>query len=179
MKKLYIPICLALLFVFESLFSNLFSEGFFNSDYLFVPRFLIIFFVFFVVYGNRRSVIVYGAIVGLIFDITYTEILGIYLFVFPVIIYLVSKAMKVLQNNIFMVSLISLVTVVLLEFIMYGVNYILGFANETLQEFMMIRLLPTLLLNLVFIIIFAYPFKQLFVKYATDESQDSFFRKRS
>lgn len=78
-----------------------------------------------------------------------------------------------------MVSVIALVAIALTEVIVYFVNAILGFAPMSLQVFSTIRLLPTLLLNLVAIIIFAYPFKQVIVKYSTEDSKDVLFRKRS
>ncbi|MGM9926557.1 MAG: rod shape-determining protein MreD [Bacillus sp. (in: firmicutes)] len=179
MKKFYIPLVVLGLFILESLFVNILSAQLFHSERIYVPRFLIIFFTFFAVYGNNRSAIWYSMVVGLLFDIVYTEILGIYMFVFPVVTYLVCKAMKILQNNIFMVSVIALVAIALTEVIVYFVNAILGFAPMSLQVFSTIRLLPTLLLNLVAIIIFAYPFKQVIVKYSTEDSKDVLFRKRS
>lgn len=178
MKKLVIPILLVVLFVLESLFVNIISVELFHSENIYVPRFLTIFFVFFAVYGNYRTAIWYSIGVGLLFDIVYTEILGIYLFAFPVVTYLVSRAMKILQNNIYMVSVVALIAVAILEFIIYFMNAILGFAPISIQVFSTIRLFPTLLLNLVAIVIFAYPFKKAIVNYSTEEGNEVLFRKR-
>ena len=178
MKKLVIPFWVIFLFVAESLFVNIFSVHLFHSENIYVPRFLIIFFVFFAVYGNYRAAIWYSMIVGLIFDIVYTEILGVYLAAFPVITYLVSRMMKILQNNIFMVSIVALFAIALLEFMIYFMNAILGFAPFSVQVFSTIRLFPTLILNLVVITIFAYPLKKLIINYSTEEGNEVLFRKR-
>ncbi|MDQ7863256.1 rod shape-determining protein MreD [Peribacillus frigoritolerans] len=50
----------------------------------------------------------YGAILGLTYDVVYTEILGIYMFLLPFLAYLISKSMKILQNNILIACLTAL-----------------------------------------------------------------------
>ncbi|MFS0780757.1 rod shape-determining protein MreD [Bacillus sp. 1P06AnD] len=177
MRKLAIPLVAVLLFISESLFSSIFSGEIVHGDWIFVPRFILIFLVFYAVYGKYWPALWYGMVMGLIYDITYTEILGIYLFMFPIVTYLISKVMKILQNNIIIVSIMSLVAIVILEFIVYGFNLILGFTDISVQDFLTIRLLPTLLLNLVVLAIFAYPLRRLFLKYATEENGDSIFNK--
>lgn len=179
MKKLYIPFLAAFIFIFESMFVNLFIGDLINSERIIVPRFLMIFFVFLAVYSYHRTALWYSLIIGVVFDIVHTGILGIYLSVFPVITYIVSKTMKILQNNIFIVSIVSLVAVALLEVVIAAANFILGLSDMTFQEFSTIRLLPTLALNLIAVIIFAYPFKLVITKYADDESNEMLFRKRS
>lgn len=175
MRKLVIPLFIAFLFLFESLFVNIFIGGYYHGHLIFVPRFLMLFFVFLAVFGNYRTAVIYSAIAGFIFDITYTEVLGIYLFVFPIITYLVSKAMKILHNNLFMISFISLVAIALLEIVVYGFNFILGFAAMSFQEFAAIRLLPTLAMNGIIVILVAYPIQKFIVKYTKEENNDLLF----
>lgn len=177
MRKLFIPLFIVFVFLFESLFLNIFIGEFYHGHLIFVPRFLMIFFVFFTVFGNYRKAVIYSAVAGFLFDVVYTEILGIYLFVLPIITYLISKLMKILHNNLFMVSLMSIVAVAMLEIIVYGFNFILGFAHMSFQEFASVRLLPTLGMNAIIVILVAYPIRKFIVKYATEESSELLFRK--
>ncbi|WP_042345592.1 rod shape-determining protein MreD [Bacillus massiliigorillae] len=178
MRKLFIPLFIVCIFLFESLFVNIFIGEFYHGHLILVPRLLMIFFVFFTVFGNYRAAVIYSAVTGFVFDIVYTEVLGIYLFVLPIITYLISKLMKILHNNIFMVSVMSVVAVAMLEIIVYGFNFILGFANMSFQEFALVRLLPTLGLNAIIVILVAYPVRKFIVKYATEESNELHFRNR-
>ncbi|MGM9923783.1 MAG: rod shape-determining protein MreD [Bacillus sp. (in: firmicutes)] len=179
MRKLIIPLFIAFVFLFESIFVQIVIGEMYHGNLIFVPRFLMILFVFLAVFGDYRKAAIYSAVAGIVFDITYTGILGIYLFVFPIITYVISKAMNILHNNIFMVSFMSLVAVAMLEIISYGFNFILGFAHVTFQEFALERLLPTLGLNAIVIILTAYPIRKFILKYATQDNGDLLFGKRS
>lgn len=179
MKKLYVPLLAVLIFISESIFATTLSGEFFTGDRMFIPRFLMIFLVFMSVYFNSRAALYYSLIIGLIFDVVYTEILGVYLFVFPLITYAGSKIMKILQNNIFVVSFMSLIAVALLETIIYGMNSLLGFAAMTFQQFLLDRLVPTLILNAIVIVIVAYPLRKFLLKHSEEDNNELLFRKRS
>ena len=179
MKKLYIPLLAVLIFISESIFVTTFSGEVFSSDKMFIPRFLMILLVFMSVYCNSRVALYYSVVIGLIFDVVYTEILGVYLFVFPLITYTISKIMKVLQNNIFVVSFMSLIAVAFLETIIYGMNSLLGFAVLTFQQFLINRLVPTLILNTVVVVIAAYPLRKFMLKHSEVDNNELLFRKKS
>ncbi len=96
------------------------------------------------------------------FDIVYIEILGIYLFLYPFIAYLVSKIMHFLKSNLIVVFLVSLVGITLLEFGVYEMDFLIHVTSLDFMSFIKMRLYPTLILNAVFIIVAGYPLKRLF-----------------
>ncbi len=169
MKKLILPLLLTILFVLESVFVDLLPSTLFNVDRLFIPHFVMIALVFIVVYYNHLLGLVYAIIFGLLFDIVYTEIIGVYMFAYPIISYVLTKAVKILQTNIFIISFISIVGVTLLEFYVYAVNLIIGFTNMNISLFISDRLFSTLVLNSVFVILVCYPFKRLLVRLSVTE----------
>lgn len=165
MKHFILSFVALLFFVFESIFAQLFAGDVFGSNNILVPRFMIVFIFFLTMYGSRKMGMLYGAILGLTYDVVYTEILGIYMFLLPFLAYLISKCMKILQNNILITCLMALVFTAVVEGVSYQMNTILTFANMTFGEFMERRFVPTLILNLVFIIISCYPLKRLIEKF--------------
>lgn len=179
MKKLYVPLLAVLIFISESIFVTTFSGDFFTGDKMFIPRFLMIFLVFMSVYYNSRTALYYSMVIGLVFDVVYTEVLGVYLFVFPLITYAISKIMTILQNNIFVVSFMSLIAIAFLETIIYGMNSLLGFSVLTFQQLLLERLVPTLILNAVVIIMVAYPLRKCMLKHSEEDNNELLFRKRS
>ena len=70
--------------------------------------------------------IYYGLLFGFLFDTVYTELVGIYIFAYPILAYLVYSVMKVLQLNLFIVVSIILASVVALEYYVYGFLTLLG-----------------------------------------------------
>ncbi|WP_053364224.1 rod shape-determining protein MreD [Bacillus sp. FJAT-27251] len=172
MKRYLVPLLLAFLFVFEGLFAQLWPADWFNGDYIFVPRFLIIALLFLSIYGSMKHGIVYGFIFGLMFDMVYTEIIGIYLFMFPLAVYIFWNIMRLVDTNIVVVSVVAIICVALLESGVYLMNLLIHIANMDFSSFAKIRLIPTLILNFSFILLFAYPFKRQFEKFADSLRND-------
>ncbi len=165
MKKLLLPLLFLFLFVFESIFIEFLPLKMFGNEVIFVPRLLLIAILFFTIFGDVKQGILTGFIMGLLFDVVYTGILGIYLVLFPLIAFLVSKIMKALQANAVILTFVSLVAITLLEFAVYEMNYLIKITNMEFSAFLEKRLLPTLILNLLVTIIIGYPLKRFFEKY--------------
>ncbi|MDQ0269908.1 rod shape-determining protein MreD [Cytobacillus purgationiresistens] len=172
MRKVILPLLFILLFVFESTFVQMVPpKEFFGGERFLIPHFLMIAILFLTIYGSAKYGILYGVIFGLLFDIVYIEVIGIYLFLFPVIAYIVSQVMRVLQNNMVVTSLVVLFGVAVLESGSYGMNLIIGRTEMTFADFSFIRLIPTLIINLVFIILAVYPLKRHFEKFIESLSE--------
>lgn len=164
MRKFLLPLLFLLFFIAESICVELMPEKVFGEPYLIVPRFLMVALIFLTVYGPRKYGLLYSFFAGLLFDIVYTEIIGIYLFMFPVVSYIISKLMKILQTNIIIVSFVSLVGVLLLELGVYEMYFLIHRTNMHFSTFLSLRLLPTIIFNFAFIVIAAYPLKKHYDK---------------
>jgi len=163
-RRFVLPLILSFVFLLESSFVDLVPAEIFHKENVYVPRFLFILVTFITVYYNKAMGLLYGAIFGMVYDIVYTEVLGVYLFLYTIMAYLISWASRILQTNIFVISLLSLVGVFALEFCVYLVNLVIGTTAISVERFLQIRMLPTILLNSIFILLFAYPFKKLLGK---------------
>lgn len=166
MKQFILFLVAFILFIFDSIITQLLADSFLGKGIILVPYFMMVFIFFLTIYGSQKYAMIYGAILGLAYDVVYTEILGIYMFLIPFLSYLIVKCMKVLQSNWIIVILLTLIFVVIAEFILYGMNTMMSFAHLSFTEFLKIRLLPTICLNLVFIVVFFNPFKSLILKYS-------------
>jgi rod shape-determining protein MreD len=168
-RRVVLPLLMSFVFLFESSFVDLVPAEIFHKEYVYVPRFLFILIAFITVYFNKPKGLLSGAIFGLLYDIIHTEILGVYLFLFTFMAYLISWASRALQTSIFIISFLSLVGIFALEFCVYGVNLAIGTTNMQFERFLQIRVLPTIILNSAFILLFAYPFKRLLGKLYIEE----------
>ena len=111
----FLKICLLLLF-----------QQRFWKDSIASPHFFIIVLCFITVYYSPVQGIYYGLLFGFLFDTVYTELVGIYIFAYPILVYLVYSVMKVLQLNLFIVTSIVLASIVALEYYVYGFLTLLG-----------------------------------------------------
>ncbi|HEY2419802.1 MAG TPA: rod shape-determining protein MreD [Neobacillus sp.] len=166
MRKLLLPLLFLFLFILESLFVQFLPGKIFGGNYILVPHFLYTAILFLTIFVGRKRGIIYALIFGLLFDVVYIEIIGIYLFLYPLICYIVSKIMHFFQANILISLLVSLIGIGLLELGVYEMDSIIHVTDLPFMSVLKMRLYPTLLLNAAFMIIFGYPLKRYFEKYA-------------
>jgi rod shape-determining protein MreD len=171
MNRVILPLLLLLAFISENVFVSVFPSKPFGTDYIVVPHFLIIILLFITVYYNPTYAIYYALVFGFLFDIVYTELIGIYLFAYPILTFLVYNAMKVLQVNLIIVSTLILLTITVLEYYVYGFLTLLKLTDMPADTFFSERLLPTLAANAIFLFLFCFPLKKqiLRLKEARDE----------
>ncbi|MBB6445876.1 rod shape-determining protein MreD [Bacillus benzoevorans] len=166
MKKILLPLLITFCFLLESLFVELWPVNLFHGKWIIVPHFLLILILFVTIYVGRKQGIMYGFLFGLFFDVVYTEIIGIYLFMIPLIVYIIAWVMKILQSNIFISSIVTLFGVTLLELGVYEMNFLIQLTEMSFSDYVNLRLWPTLIMNLIFIIIIAFPLKKYLENYA-------------
>lgn len=160
MKRFLLAFIIFFAFLFESIFVELVPVERFGIDRIFVPRFMIVLIMLISFFYNRNKAVLYAVIFGLLFDIIYTDIIGVYMFSFPIIVYVISYSMKVLHTNLLVVFFVVLIGITLLEGVVYGIYYLVNVAQLDWTRFIFDRLFPTLVLNGVFLIIVYYPMKK-------------------
>lgn len=166
MRKVLLPLLFIFLFIVESLFAQYAPSKVWGNDYILVPHFLFTGILFLAIYAGRRYGIIYSAIFGLLFDIVWIEVIGIYFFLFPFITYLISKLMHVLQTNTIVAFFVSLLGISLLEVGVYEMDFLIHITNMEFLSFIQMRFYPTILLNALFLVFAAYPLKRHFEKFA-------------
>ncbi|MEH7504251.1 rod shape-determining protein MreD [Neobacillus drentensis] len=166
MRKFLLPLLFLFLFIVESLFVEFLPAKVFGFERILVPHFLFIAILFLTIFVGKKQGIIYAAIFGLLFDIVYVEIIGIYLFLYPFISYLIYKLLQVWQSNIFTAFLAALLGISLLEIGVYEMNSLIHVTDLDFSGFINLRFYPTLLLNAAITLIAAYPLKWLFEKYS-------------
>lgn len=163
MKKLIFPILLTFLFILEGQIVTIWNADLYSNGNIFVPRFLIIALLFYATYCNQTVAIYYSILFGLLFDITYTEVIGVYSFGFPVIVFLINQLVKILQSHVLILSFLSLCGIVLLEYYVYFLFILVNVTDMTHAIFFHNRLIPTLIINGIFIIITCFFLQKLFL----------------
>jgi rod shape-determining protein MreD len=171
-RRFILPFLVFFTFISESIFAHLIHIPFATEEQFYIPRFTLIVVIFVTVYLNRTQGMLFGIVFGLLHDVVYIEVIGIYLFAYGFLAYLISKALIVLHRNALIVIFLTILSIALLEFYVYGMNYLIGTTKMSLYHFTTLRLLPTLALNAVVAILIIYPFKKFLSKIKREESED-------
>lgn len=162
MIRVWLPVLTFFFFVFDgTVMQVIFPEGT-GTPYVLIPRFTMIIILFIAFFMSRSTALLYGLIFGFLTDIVYSDIIGVYFFSMAFTAYLMASISKIFRTSLLAVFLLGLLGVVLVEFQAYGMYSIVGITHVSLDEFLYVRLFPSLVLNGLFIIVMYVPMKKLF-----------------
>ncbi|MBY6035316.1 rod shape-determining protein MreD [Fictibacillus nanhaiensis] len=162
MKKILLPFLIYLGFISESSLVQAFLPHQNSMEWQIIPHFSMVMILFVAMYLNTTYGLIYGLGFGLLTDLLYTDIIGVYLFSMAATAYVTSIFSRYLFGNLIVTLLLSIVGVTILEFFVYGLNSLIGISNQMIDLFLYKRLVPTLIINGLFAILIYYPFvKQL------------------
>ena len=155
-----IPLIAVVLFFLEPVFSLFSPINFGNELYTLVPRFLIIYLVFIAIYYDRKYAIICGAILGLLYDMFNIDIIGLYAFLYPMICLIATMLIRYVHRHIVTVMILTLFLIALLELLSYGFASLISITTIEFNEFISNRLVPTMIANSIFVIMFGWFFKK-------------------
>lgn len=150
-----------LLFYMEPIF-GLFSPIEVNGNfYVLVPRFFIMYLIFTAIYYDRKRAILYGLIFGLLYDVFFIDIIGLYSFIFPLMCLVASYIAKFIHQHLFVATILTLVLVAVVELLLFVFYTSIGIKTLTFTDFYHYNLIPTMIANSVFILMFGWAFKYI------------------
>ncbi|MCK0473533.1 rod shape-determining protein MreD [Halalkalibacter sp. APA_J-10(15)] len=161
MSRAYIPLIVFFFFVIEGTLFQLFVPHHHEWSYVFVPRFMIVFIILIGIHFTRPVSLVYGLIVGAIYDVVYTQLLGAYLFGFALIGYFFVFPYKRVQDMFLVQLAIIIAALVFFEYYQYGLYALIGLADIEHRVFLQERVLTSVVLNTAFAILIYFPFLKL------------------
>ncbi|MGX9932056.1 rod shape-determining protein MreD [Virgibacillus salarius] len=159
MKRLYLPLILFLLLVLEGVALELLPGYLLTSDLLIVPHWVLIFLVFIAIFYDKDQTyfsVLYALLFGLLIDIVYTDVLGVYMFSYALIIYAVHGFKKLLHGNIYVAMLLGVCGIALADVSIHLIYTVIGKTDMVWKAYLMHRMLPTIGSNLVFLLML-YP----------------------
>ncbi|WP_210468786.1 rod shape-determining protein MreD [Sporosarcina sp. 6E9] len=161
MIRSVIPLIAILLFFLEPVFSLYSPIEVGGTLYILVPRFVIVYLVFIAIYYSRQRAIIYGIVFGLLYDMFYIDIIGLYAFLYPLICFIAAGIIRYVHKHIITVMILTLLLVALLDVLSYTFVSIIALTSIEPEVFISTRLIPTMIANSLFVIMFGWIFKKL------------------
>ncbi|MDQ0256515.1 rod shape-determining protein MreD [Evansella vedderi] len=162
MTRYYLFMVLFVLFIIEGTTFQIFAPDQYGVEYLFIPRWVFLVIIFAGIFRGRGTGTFYGITFGVMYDVIYTSLLGIYTFGMGLIAYLLSLSIPFFQKNLTVAVLTSILAITVLDYYVYGMMYLLGLTVIDHHEFLTVRFIPSLIMNMIIISIFAYPLRKWF-----------------
>ncbi|RXI98402.1 rod shape-determining protein MreD [Anaerobacillus alkaliphilus] len=163
MQRFLLPFIIFLLFIIEGTIMQIITPERFGSDYIIIPRFAFVVVIIVAIFFGRTTGTVYALVLGLLQDVIYTHVLGVYMFSMAFITYLLGFSFKVFQKNLFLLIITAVFGTILLDYLVYGIYSMIGITTILHNLFFYERLMPSLIVNTVFLIIFSFPLRKLLI----------------
>ena len=162
MIRFALPFILFLLFLLEGTWFQVFVSPSLFENAVLVPRFTLIAVVLTAIFRGPLTGVIVGAATGLLYDFVYTDLLGIYMFSLGFTAYISSFTYHAVRVSYVWQVIIILGAIFVFEWMTYGLYYVIGYTEIIFEEFFIMRLVPSWILNGVVALFLLYPFRTLF-----------------
>lgn len=151
-------------FFLDGSLSQILSGVLFKYPNSMVPYLTVLWLILAAFFGDVKKLHLYtwAAIVGLIFDMYYTGLFGVYVFIFPLVVYLCQMVYQILPPNFMSGFLVYFLGITVLVSLGYMANAFIGETDSSIAQFLVNILAPTLALNLVLLAIVYFPVETLY-----------------
>lgn len=163
-------ICLFLL-IMQGMAMSMLPANLVYSDLLMTPHWILIFLMIIAVFYDKDdtyNAVWYGLVFGLLVDVIYTGVLGVYMITYTLVIYVIHGLNKLVHANFLAASLLAIVGVALADTMLYVIFSFVQITSMTWGDYGLLRLLPTLAANMIFFILL-YPLVKERVHYWSEE----------
>lgn len=152
MRSFYYFLIGLLLFYIDTAIALVIPMNIAGHAIIFVPHLLFMFLLLVTIYRSANLAIVLSVVLGLTTDLYYGEIYGIYLFGFILFVVIVDRCFKVYYRDHTMVFWLVLIFVLCFEAYIALIYGILGLIHFDFISFVVFRLVPTFILNILLLI---------------------------
>lgn len=164
MTHFFFTLTMFFLLVIEGTIVQVFAPERWGLTILMIPRFVVVILIFSALFLGRLQGLLLGLLFGFVYDIIYGGVIGIYTFSMAIVGYFSGLSFKIFQQNIFIILSTILVALVTHEFMVYGLLSLIGYVQMDVQDFFLQKVIPTLVLNLIFALLVAYPVQKVLVQ---------------
>lgn len=159
--KWTIPLILFITTIIDAALPAIFPVAFLGNGETIVSHITLYYVIVFAFYFRDSNIMIFSFIFGLFYDSYNTTVLGVYATLYAVIAYIVIKVKKVFPKKLPIQGMFFIIAIVILDFLVYMFYMELVGISVPFTEFLVSRLSPTLIFNVVMAIILYYPTRGL------------------
>ncbi len=162
--KYVFPLGLFIALFLDGSFSKIFAPLMFSYPYSMSSQLVMLWLVlsFFFEENIHIPLVWFAVFAGTVADLYYSSILGLFIFLYPLIIMVTRTLDRLMDRNFLNMILIFFIDLVVFELLNYLAYRIVGVIQQGFGDFLVDNLAPTLALNLVYFVIFFWPINRLY-----------------
>ncbi len=159
MKKYSIVLLLLFIFLLEGTLFRFISPDYYGKTIYFYPRFVLIMIIFISIYRDRHFALYLGMGFGVLYDIVYGDVIGIYMVGMAGVGYFSGWLTLYFQTTFALYLLNILVNLLMFEMFLYGMLNMFHLVNIAFDWSFFHILIPTVIFNLLFASLIYLPFQ--------------------
>lgn len=152
-----IPLALLLGLIIDSALPTLFPHAFLGNDQIIVSHLLVYFMITFAFYLRDSFIFLYAFLFGLLQDSYTSTVLGLYAGLYLIVTYLILQTRKHFPRNAILHYLLFIVAITFIDFCVYYFYVRLGVTHIGFEQYVIMRLGPTLIFNTVLSFLMYFP----------------------
>ncbi|MGX7109291.1 rod shape-determining protein MreD [Facklamia miroungae] len=156
-----VPLVLLFALVIDSALPSIFPKAFLGNQQIIVSHLLIYFIVTFAFYLKNSSILIYAFIIGLIADAYNSTILGLYAILYFLMAYCIISVRKHFPRNAIIHMMLFIVSLTFIDFIVYFFYQQVGLSQLLFEDYVLMRLGPTLIFNTALTFFMYFPNRML------------------
>jgi rod shape-determining protein MreD len=159
-----LSVVMFLLFLIEGTIAQVFASEVWGLPWLIVPRFVLVGIVFIGLYAGRRRALLFGLFFGLLYDVVYAEVIGVYAFATATLGYLAGLASRYFHQSWLLVLVNVLLVTFINEWLVYEIYHLFNMANMNGSQLLFDEAIPTVVFNVLFALVIFRPMSKLLHK---------------
>jgi len=161
MSRAILSLTLLLLFLLEGTVMQLIAPGAWGLPWMAVPRFALVGAIITALFLGRREGLYYGAAIGLLQDVLYGQVIGVYTLSMTVACYFAGLIVLLFQRSVAVVFVTATLVLFGHEWLLYSLFRLFSTSQVDVQWILSKQILPGVGFNLVFAILIYYPLARL------------------
>lgn len=109
------------------------------------------------------KIVFWAALMGIMFDVYYTGLLGVYVFIYPLVVYISKVVYDTMPRNLLSGLMVYFIDVTMVVGMGYFANVLVGVTTIDFIMFLANILAPTLVINLIFLVLLYFPVESLYM----------------
>lgn len=142
--------------LFDGFLASYWASNLITDFGLMIPRTIVLILIIFSFHYNQNFMFTSAAVFGFLMDSYYLGFFGPYMAVLVMVVSISISLKKLLRPNVLSYTVVAILSITLVENVIYGIMRILGITGISFQMFVVSRLGATLLFNVLIMLVFSY-----------------------
>ena len=152
MRVMWYLIVGVVLFYIDSIIGLVIPMHFGHFEFNLIPHLMLLYILLLTIYRGFGIGLIFAVLFGIVTDVYTGSVYGLYMFGYIILVVIVDKFFKIFYRDYSVLFFIILLSTMFLEVYVAMIYGVIGFIKFNLIEFLLLRLIPTLIINFLLLI---------------------------